>query len=91
MRRTWNGLALLTAALLGLTGCASIEPQVKPDSLPESYKPPPDDDVRFSKPPVYPEGTLNRDMLAKPNQTPGGITPQGGGPRPPGMRAGAPY
>src|SRR2546421_527013 len=65
MRRLWEGLSLWAAALLAVAGCASTAPVTKPPKHPEEYVLPPAEDARFSRPPQYPKGSLNNDVLLK--------------------------
>ena len=64
-RRTRNGLCGLSLLLLGLTGCWTTEPSLRPPPRPEEYVLPPSDDPRFSNPVAYPKGTLFKDNLRK--------------------------
>jgi hypothetical protein len=63
MRRKWGRLALLLAAGLGWTGCASTDKHLKPPKPPEEYNLPPEHDRRYSNPVEYPKDTLNKDVL----------------------------
>jgi hypothetical protein len=47
-------MCLLGAALVGMMGCQTSQPIVKP-TLHEEYVLPPADDLRFSSPPNYPK------------------------------------
>jgi hypothetical protein len=87
VRRLQSGLGLLLAALLGLTGCNSTEPRVRPPKPPEEYAVPPNEELRFAQPPEYPKDLLNGDNLIRPkdNSNPG-MGP--GGPGGPGGRMG---
>ena len=90
MRRIGDGLGMLVVSLLGLVGCASTEPHLKPPKQPEAYVLPPTDDPRYSEPIRYPDGTLNKDTLRKGDlAAPGG--PEGpGGSGGPGSRGAGP-
>ncbi len=86
MRR--NVLGCVGLALAILSGCKSSEPKLKPPPHPEVLAVPPQDDSRFSKPPAYPEETLNGDP--KKNKRPNSLAPEGpptrfGGGGSPGM------
>jgi hypothetical protein len=58
-----NGLVLrwLGALGLGLAGCATSTPNLKPPVIPEEYAVPPAEDARYSSPTVYPKGLLNQE------------------------------
>lgn len=58
MRRIWLARRCLSALLLGLVGCTTPEPSLKPP-LREEFTIPPTDDPRFSQPVSYPKETLN--------------------------------
>lgn len=87
MRRMWMGLRLLAAALVATAGCASNQPDIRPPKTPDALRTPPEDDPRFSQPPEYPAGTLNRDVLLKGSVNPDGLATPGGSPtmRPGGL------
>ena len=72
----------LGAILLGLAGCQTAQPELKPAQQPEEFRVPPTDDPRFSSPTKYPKETLNQDLLRKPD-APGPFNPAAG--RMPGM------
>ena len=63
MYRMFKGF-ILTAALLGLAGCAK-ENLLQPPKPKDEYKTPPADDPRFANPPSYPNKLLNQDNLHK--------------------------
>jgi hypothetical protein len=91
MSRTRNCLALLTVVLLGACGCVSTDTQVKPPKLEEQYNSPPEQDIRYSGPPRFPEDTLNKGLIRRvdtggPPRGPGGMSGMGA----PGMSAGVP-
>jgi hypothetical protein len=56
---------MIGSALLGLAGCWTTEPQLKPPPAPEEYVIPPADDPRFSAPPAFPPNTLNQGLPKK--------------------------
>jgi len=67
MRRAWLGVRCAVCLLLTVSGCMSFTPQrhvIKAPPHEEEYNIPPDD-VRFSNPPQYPKGTLNKDNHKK--------------------------
>jgi hypothetical protein len=64
MGRMRDGLGFLLAALLGLVGCTSNEPHLKPPKPHEEYNVPPEQDARFSKPVEYPKEVMERDPFA---------------------------
>jgi hypothetical protein len=82
MRRTRTATRWLTAALLGLAGCNTPEPNIKPP-LREEYTIPPTDDPRFSQPPTFPKETLNqpinKELPGGPNAGFKGPGPRGSG------------
>jgi hypothetical protein len=60
MSRTWIGLGALGATLLILySGCKHDDKTLKPPKEDAVYRLPPDDS-RYSGPPKYPDGTLNK-------------------------------
>jgi hypothetical protein len=65
MRKAWRCMGWFVAVLLGLSGCQSSEPNLKP-ILAEDYTVPPEEDARFSEPPAFPKETLNSGSLKKP-------------------------
>ncbi len=65
MCRVPAGLSWLGAALLGLAGCTSQQPNLKPAPHPEEFKLPPGDDARFSSYIEYPKELLNNDTLKR--------------------------
>ena len=80
MRRTPIRLRWLGAALLGLAGCTTPQPNIKPP-LKEEYTIPPSDDPRFSQPPTFPKDTLNQPLKKEgpgPNSGFKGPGPRGG-------------
>jgi hypothetical protein len=77
MRGMWNGLGLLTIVILGLLGCHTAEPHLRPPKQPEQFTMPPDD-RRFQEPPVYPGEVLNKDLQRKRDQAESSDGPQGG-------------
>src|SRR5262249_46172627 len=82
MRALRNGLGLL---LLGLCGCWTTEPTVKPPTPGPEWVLPPRDDPKFSSPPTYPK--INNDPNAQPKKELGPPGP-GGMRGPAGMGAG---
>lgn len=60
MRGRWLTLGWLGTGLLIAAGCKTPQPNLKPPPHPEELTVPPQDDPRFSKPPAYPEDTLNQ-------------------------------
>jgi hypothetical protein len=70
MRGTRAGLGWLSGLLLCAAGCFTTEPSLKPPPHPEELAVPPQDDPRFSAPVEYPKGTLNNDLLMKPDSDP---------------------
>jgi hypothetical protein len=94
MRRLWDGTRLLLVTLLGLAGCHTTDPPIKPPKFSEEYKLPPDADRRYSQPPEYPKESLNKDPGPKNSLgTPGGPGGPGGpgSPGSPSMNMGRPY
>jgi hypothetical protein len=65
MRRIRDLLALLLLIHLGMLGCATTEPQLKPPKPPEEYNSPPDNDRRYSGPVEYPKEVMETDPLLK--------------------------
>jgi hypothetical protein len=65
--------------LLALTGCKATDPPIQPPPLREEYTLPPDDDVRFSAPPVFPKEARNNNRPGKLPDTPGAMPPTFGG------------
>lgn len=64
MGRTWRGLIVTSAALLGLAGCHKndfLQPPKPKDELVQ----PPADDPRFTGPPNYPAKLLDQDTMRK--------------------------
>ena len=51
-------LGLLLVIHIGLSGCASTEPQIKPPKGPEEYNAPPENDPRYNKPIEYPKDSM---------------------------------
>jgi hypothetical protein len=97
MRRLWDGGRLLLLTLLGLAGCHTPDPPIKPPKFAEEYKLPPDADRRYSQPPEYPKDSLNKDPGPKNSfGSPGGPGGRGGpgtpgSPGSPSMTMGRPY
>ncbi len=82
MRKWWIGLASLVAALLALVGCSTTDQNIsKPPPAPPDYVLPPADEAKYSKPPDFPEKTLNeRKKKSDPMMPPNGIrSPRSGG------------
>jgi len=50
---------------VAVAGCATMDQQVKPPIPPEEYRPPPDNDRRYSAPIEYPKDTMDQDMMLK--------------------------
>lgn len=65
MRKTGYGLLWLGAVLLGLAGCHTPGPSLKPPEREEVYSLPPSDDPRFSNYIRYPEQVMARDPHKK--------------------------
>jgi hypothetical protein len=65
MRRIRDMLGLLLLIHIGLSGCASTEPQIKPPKGPEEYNAPPENDPRYNKPIEYPKEVMDQDSLTK--------------------------
>jgi hypothetical protein len=65
MRRIRDLLGLLLLIQIGLLGCATTEPQLKPPKPPEEYNPPPDNDRRYTGPIEYPKETMETDPLLR--------------------------
>ena len=65
MRRIRDILALLLLIHIGMSGCATTEPQIKPPKPPEEYNPPPENDKRYMGPIEYPKETMDSDPLMK--------------------------
>jgi len=87
MQKTWNGLCWLSLLMLGLAGCWTTEPNLRPPKQPEELRKPPEDDLRFSAPQTYPKNTLNQDTIKRyddlsnqpgPMRGPGGSSRMGG-------------
>jgi hypothetical protein len=82
MWRTWKGLVVTTAALIGLMGCHKAE-YLQPPKPKDEFKQPPEDDPRFTNPINYPAKLLNQDSQPKDANTsdaPGhGLGSHGGG------------
>jgi len=73
------GIRCAFCLLLALTGCISLSPQkklIKAPALEEEYKLPPDE-ARYSNPPEYPKGTLNKDNHKKDLDEPDGLNSKG--------------
>ncbi len=64
MRRTWRGLIVTSAALLGLAGCHKND-YLQPPKPKDELVQPPADDPRFTGPPNYPAKLLNEDTMRK--------------------------
>ena len=84
MRRTWKGLVVTTAALIGLMGCHKTE-YLQPPKPKDELAQPPADDPRFTNPPNYPAKLLNQEDLPKdadgpdtPGRSPGSHSGLGG-------------
>jgi hypothetical protein len=60
MRRSWRGLKLMLVIAVTAVGCSSRDIAMKPPKHPEEIAVPPVEDGKFSKPPQYPDGTLNQ-------------------------------
>ena len=56
------GLGMTT---LALAGCQNSPPRFTPPTLKEDYILPPQDDPRFSNPPVYPKEVMDADNMRK--------------------------
>jgi len=86
MQKTWNGLCWLSLLMLGLAGCWTTEPSLRPPKQPEEFRTPPEDDARFSQTPSYPKNTLNQDTIKRGS----GLPDQPGLMRGPGSHMGGP-
>jgi hypothetical protein len=65
MRRIRDLLGLLLLIQVGLSGCTTTEPQLKPPKAPEEFNAPPENDPRYNKPIEYPKETMEQDYLLK--------------------------
>jgi hypothetical protein len=65
MRRIRDMLGLLLLIQVGMLGCATTEPQLKPPKPPEEYNAPPENDRRYCGPIEYPKDTMDTDPLSK--------------------------
>jgi hypothetical protein len=72
--------------ILALAGCQNSPPRFTPPTLKEDYILPPQDDPRFSNPPVYPKEVMDVDNMRKDNNPNGKF----GGPGTAGMGKAAP-
>jgi hypothetical protein len=65
----WTRFALLGMgmATLALASCQNSAPRFTPPPLREEYILPPQDDPRFSNPPVYPKEAMDANNLKKDN------------------------
>jgi hypothetical protein len=69
------GIRCALCLLLAVTGCVSLTPKrqiIKAPTHEEQFDLPPDD-ARFSNPPQYPKGTLNKDNHNKDLDEPDGL------------------
>jgi hypothetical protein len=73
MRRLWQGLKLMSVAVVAAAGCSSRDIALRPPKHPEEIAVPPLADAKFSKPPIYPEGTLNQGDPSRARNQPGGL------------------
>jgi hypothetical protein len=73
MRRRWQGLKLMAAVVVAATGCSSRDIALRPPKHPEEIAVPPLADAKFSKPPLYPEGTLNQGDPSRARAQAGGL------------------
>jgi hypothetical protein len=72
-------LRWLAALLMGLAGCTTPQPNLKPPPQKEVLNVPPAGDDRFNQPGTpYPKETLNTDLLRKPAGPGGPVDPTGG-------------
>jgi hypothetical protein len=62
----------MLAVVVAVAGCSSRDIALKPPKHPEEITVPPLADAKFSKPPVYPEGTLNQGDPSRAQNRPGG-------------------
>ena len=85
MRRTWVALGWLGAGLLLAVGCKTPEPNLKPPPHPEELTVPPQDDSRYSKPPAFPDNTINQYDRKKKDPSADGTPRFGAGPGGAGM------
>ena len=90
MGTLWGRMRWLGVLLLGLSGCWTTQPELKPPKQPEKIAVPPQDDPRFSQPIQYPKGTLNQEPVKKSIKTNDPNNPNGGAPSRfgPGMAGG---
>lgn len=63
----WTRFAFLGLGMLGLASCQNSNPRFTPPPLREEYILPPQDDPRFSNPPVYPKEAMDAGNLKKDN------------------------
>jgi len=80
MWRTWKGLVVTAAVLLGLMGCHKTE-YLQPPKPKDEFKQPPADDPRFVNPPTYPAIPDSQRKAADGPDAPGrgpGARPGGG-------------
>jgi hypothetical protein len=87
MRHAGKFLCCLGAIALGVLGCRSPQPNLKPPEGPEVLAKPDDNDKRFSEPTQYPPDVLANDPIKKSLNQQNPIVPVKG-PRP--MMPGAP-
>jgi hypothetical protein len=60
-------LAILGLGMLALASCQASTPRFTPPTLREEYILPPQDDPRFSNPPVYPKEAIDAGYMKKDN------------------------
>jgi hypothetical protein len=91
MRQAGMVLCWITASLLGIVGCHSHQPNLKPEEGPEALNCPADADKRYSTPSQYPPESLESDPLKALNRLNNANTPKA--PKPgmmgPGMGGGS--
>ena len=80
MRRIRDMLGVLLLLHIGLSGCASTEPQIKPPKNPEEFNAPPENDPRYNKPIEYPKDVMDLDNSTKKAKDAKGAAGQLGGP-----------
>ena len=76
MRLIRDLLGVLLLIHIGMSGCATTEPQIKPPKMPEEFNAPPDNDPRYNKPIEYPKETMDEDILQRREKT-AARTPRG--------------
>ena len=91
MGRTWKGLVVTAAGLIGLAGCHKND-YLQPPKPKDELVQPPADDPRFTGPPIYPAKLLNEDTMRKnAEEDAAGAGAKGGGGLHGQGAAGSPY